>query len=275
MAKRKRLLFVDDEAGIRHTLPAILEHRGFEVVSVGTVADAITAIGRSRFEVLISDLNIGEPGDGFTVVSAMRRVHPQCRAFILTGYPDFDSALRAIRNQVDDYLVKPTDPDRLVDVIEQQLTRPRPTPYGPLKETSQLLLELQPQISQSFVEGLRRRSEFRVLELSEAELAEPLPLIIAELVHRVKTGVEELSQQALTAAVAYGTLRQQQGYSVAMLVTEGHILQRVISKTLQANLLRLEMSTVIADMIRIGEALNSYSEEALHGFGRASLLHTA
>jgi ActR/RegA family two-component response regulator len=40
-----------------------------------------------HFDVLISDLNIGHPADGFVVVSAMRRTQPDTLTFILTGYP--------------------------------------------------------------------------------------------------------------------------------------------------------------------------------------------
>src|SRR5256885_5594034 len=55
----------------------------------------------SDLDVLISDLNIGEDGDGFLVVSAMRHVQPGCTNFILTGYPAFETALQAIHNQVE------------------------------------------------------------------------------------------------------------------------------------------------------------------------------
>jgi YesN/AraC family two-component response regulator len=36
-------------------------------------------------------------------------MQPKCVTLILTGYPGFDSALKALRNQVDDYLIKPAD----------------------------------------------------------------------------------------------------------------------------------------------------------------------
>ena len=84
------------------TLSAILSRFGFDVTSAADVPEALSLIANRKFDVLISDLNIGEPGDGFTVVSAMRRVQPEAATFILTGYPDFESALLAIRNQVDD-----------------------------------------------------------------------------------------------------------------------------------------------------------------------------
>lgn len=89
---KKRFLFVDDEANIRLTLPAILETRGFTVTVASSVAEALSAIQHLPFDILLSDLNIGQPGDGFKVVSAMRRIQPQAATFILTGYPDFESA---------------------------------------------------------------------------------------------------------------------------------------------------------------------------------------
>src|SRR5882757_4787173 len=110
-----RILFVDDEAGIRNTLKPILEYHGFEVTVASTVPEALEHMNHAGFEVLLSDLNIGQPGDGFTVVSAMRRVQPEAATFILTGYPDFESALLAIRNQVDDYLTKPAEVNNLID----------------------------------------------------------------------------------------------------------------------------------------------------------------
>jgi len=83
----KTVLFVDDEPSIRLTLAAILRQSGFEVSVAATVDEALREINTQYFDALISDLNIGEPGDGFTVLSAMRRVQPTCINLILTGYP--------------------------------------------------------------------------------------------------------------------------------------------------------------------------------------------
>src|SRR5438132_2152875 len=101
-----RILFVDDEEAIRITLSAVLSKYGYQVDVAATVSEALSRIASDRFDVLIADLNVGQPGDGFTVVSAMRRTQPDCVTFILTGYPVFETALEAIRSQVDDYLFK-------------------------------------------------------------------------------------------------------------------------------------------------------------------------
>ncbi len=74
-----------------------------------------------KFDVLISDLNIGEDGHGFTVIRAMRKAHPNCVAILLTGYPAFETAVQAIDDEVDGYLVKPADIDSLVSTIERKL----------------------------------------------------------------------------------------------------------------------------------------------------------
>ena len=58
---RPRFLFVDDDESIRQTLPVILTREGFECTTVAGVSEAIAEISRQRFEMLLSDLNIGEP----------------------------------------------------------------------------------------------------------------------------------------------------------------------------------------------------------------------
>src|SRR5215467_1347125 len=113
----EKLLFVDDDYSIRETLPAILSSHGFEVTVAENVPEAIARINEQQFDVLLADLHIGEPGDGFTVVSTMRRLQPQARTYILTGYPDFASALEAIRRQVDGYLIKPADVKTLLETV--------------------------------------------------------------------------------------------------------------------------------------------------------------
>src|SRR5215469_2349736 len=100
-----RILFVDDEETIRITLGEVLRVQGYEVTTVSTVAEALVQITSNPFDVLIADLNIGQPGDGFTIVSAMRSTQPDCATFILTAYPALETALQAIRSQVDDYLI--------------------------------------------------------------------------------------------------------------------------------------------------------------------------
>src|SRR5215831_1214755 len=170
MQQRKtRILFADDEPGIRLTLPLILEQEGFEVSVAATVGEALACINRDSFDVLLADLNIGEKGDGFTLISAMRRVQPSAVTLILTGYPDFESALQAIRSQVDDYLTKPTDLNQLVATIRQQTANPRRTAPLQVKRVSTILRERADEIVAEWLNETKQNPTLASVELSTQE----------------------------------------------------------------------------------------------------------
>ena len=116
------MLFVDDEPSIRLTLPLILEEQGFQVRVADSIPSALQQVSSHKFDVLLSDLNISAPRDGFVVVKAARAANPLCIAILLTGYPDFDSAVEGINCGIDGYLVKPTDIEKLLTILRQKLT---------------------------------------------------------------------------------------------------------------------------------------------------------
>lgn len=125
MAKQRcgktRILFVDDEASIRLTLPRVLAKFGFDVTSVGTVNDALAAIQSDQFDILLSDLNLPQPNAGFTVIEAMRKTQPRCINFILTGYPADESFRRANGHGVADYFIKPVEIEEMVETMKKKL----------------------------------------------------------------------------------------------------------------------------------------------------------
>lgn len=117
----KRLLFVDDEPGIRETLPVILRRYGFEVTVAGKLSEALEEIRRQQFDVLLCDLNIEHEYDGYHVVRAIRAIDPSCIAIILTAYANLESAIEGIHHGVDDYIRKPITTDALVAVLAEKL----------------------------------------------------------------------------------------------------------------------------------------------------------
>src|ERR1700692_2545442 len=109
--RKARILFVDDEASIRLTLPRVLAKFGFDITSVGTVENALAEIRTEKFDILLSDLNLPEPNAGFTVIEAMRKAQPRCINFILTGYPADETFRRAHGQGVAHYFTKPVEID--------------------------------------------------------------------------------------------------------------------------------------------------------------------
>jgi ActR/RegA family two-component response regulator len=151
------------------TMPVILQAQGFDATSVGTVAEALAEIAAHLFDVLIADLNIGQPGDGFTVVSAMRRTQPDCINFILTGYPAIEAALRAISSQVDEVLVKPMDAPKMMAAIEHRLRERKPTGAFQTKRLSNILHDKRDEICQRVLVAMKGDPELAALPLSDDE----------------------------------------------------------------------------------------------------------
>lgn len=125
MAKQRcpkaRVLFVDDEASIRLTLPRVLAKFGFDVTSVGFLDDALAAIQCDEFDILLSDLNLPETNAGFTVIEAMRKAQPRCINFILTGYPADETLRRANGHNVAHYFMKPVEIEEMVGMMKKKL----------------------------------------------------------------------------------------------------------------------------------------------------------
>jgi ActR/RegA family two-component response regulator len=266
-----RILFVDDEAGIRKTLQIILEQHGFQVTAAATVPEALEHLNHATFDVLLSDLNIGQPGDGFTVVSAMRRVQPEAATFILTGYPDFDTALQAIRGQVDDYLLKPTDVPTLIHAIKRRLENRRPVPpERPLKRVSELMQESLGEITGRWLSLVKEHAEIADIPISDKDRIDHLPSVIKEMAKRVDVDADTTTEDAKSAAMRHGKDRARQGYNIPLIVIEMRLLQHVLSTVLQHNLIRMDLSTVIGDMMQVGESLQEQLEFSIRGFQQSA-----
>jgi len=261
-----KLLFVDDESAIRLTLAAILEQEGFEVKTAASVREAIELINKEAFDVLISDLNIGQPGDGFTVVSVMRRVQPDAVTLILTGYPDFESALRAIRSQVDDYLTKPADIQSLVADLKHKLQNRRPIRQVVVRRSPELILDNLLELLQHWLVAVAKDEQLRKLPLDTKERINNLSEILAGVCGQVMNGSATLDEATARLAAEHGVSRFDAGYRAELILAESRWLQRQIGHFLQQNLLAIDLSTLIPDVMSIVDLLTVATEESIRSF---------
>jgi YesN/AraC family two-component response regulator len=252
------------------TLPLILEQEGFEVSVAATVAEALAYINRDSFDVLLADLNIGERGDGFTLISAMRRVQPSAVTLILTGYPDFETALQAIRNQVDDYLTKPTSVKHLVETIKEKSKQPRRVTPLQVKRVSTIMRESVDEITDEWLKEGSQNTLLSSVRLSKKERLDHISLIIEELAKRIEAGPNVIANSEKKGAARHGQERYEQGYTVRRIAVEARLLHMVISRVLHKHLLSIDMSTCISDMMLMGEGLHEEFEESIRAFEEQS-----
>jgi ActR/RegA family two-component response regulator len=263
-----RVLFVDDESLIRRTLPEILRRHGYDVTAVESVSEALAQITSAQFDVLISDLNIGHPGDGFTVVSAMRRTQPQCVTLIMTGYPGFDSALEAIRSQVDDYLIKPAIIPSLIKLIEQKLQNPISISDAATKRISQILREETFEITQRALREMKSDPALGAIRITDEERIEFTPRTLEELATMLESPEpdDDARERLIQGATMRGTRRYQLGYTLPLLATYVRLLERAIYDVIHEHMRSLNLSYFMFDLKRLNDTLGLQLEHTLMAF---------
>jgi len=258
----KRLLFVDDEPSIRLTLPPILEKAGFDVHVAESVADALFEINSFQFDALVTDLNIGEEGDGFLVASGMRHIQPNCTVFILTGYPAFETALQAIHSQVDDYLVKPVEINSLVNALKAKLENP--TGKLEAKRISALLKENSAQLQTGILAALKR--DAKASSNSFDELAGFLSGFVNAVIELMDQESDKPKADALRSAAQYGQWRSRGGASAANVAKDFRVIEEAAYQLIQKNLTVTDLLPLISDLKRLGMGLNLLMEQSLQPF---------
>jgi ActR/RegA family two-component response regulator len=265
-SQRKRVLFVDDEASIRLTLPAILERAGFEVRVAEDITDAIFEINTHPFNILITDLNVGEDGDGFLVASTMRHVQPDCATFILTGYPAFETALQAIQCHVDDYLVKPVDVQSLIDTLRKKLEERQGRLPGVGKQLPQLLHDN----TQVVLEAVKRESNRLGTSALLPDLDGYWGKLLATLTEHVRENRDTLTKEGARLAGTYGEAVRQTGFPISTVTSQFRLMGQCIYETLQKMISEMEPAGIIAALRRLNLVENLLLEATLEGFLKGS-----
>ena len=262
MEKTKpEILFVDDEESIRATLPLVLESFGFKVTAAASTSDAIRLIRDQPFDALVADLNIDRQGDGFTIVRAMRSTQPEASTFILTGYPESETALEAIRQQVDEYFVKPADVREIAQAIEHKLHKKRPTARMERARLADLVRQHRDQLVKAWLAELGTDLDIAAIKLSESQRKDHLPALLDQVLAAGKG-----SPESRGAAAQHGQARAKQGYTIPMLLREARALHKVLGLFVQEHQSKIAVNHLVSDMTRIFESIDLLGEESAESF---------
>ncbi len=258
------LLFVDDEESIRLTLPLLLEPHGLKVTVAKSVSEALRLMTQRPFDVLIADLNIDREGDGFTVVSAMRSTHPHAATFILTGYPAFETALEAIRKQVDGYFIKPSDADEIVSAIKARLNDQTRQPRAAAKRLADFIEQNRDSIVERWLTEVKNDQQLATIRISDADRKDHVPRLLNHAVAIMRG--QEPSADMREASSLHGETRARQGYTLVLLLREAKLLRKVVGVFIQEHLLEIVLSYVVSDMTRMYESFDGLLEDSVQAF---------
>ena len=117
-----RILVVDDEDRVREGLCWTLRMTGYHVDDAPAGAQALAALTRAAFDLMLLDMNMPAM-DGVAVMQRARALQPDLAIIVLTGHGTLDSAIAAVKWGASDYLLKPVSSQSLHAAVSAALAR--------------------------------------------------------------------------------------------------------------------------------------------------------
>ncbi|HWO42933.1 MAG TPA: sigma-54 dependent transcriptional regulator [Candidatus Eisenbacteria bacterium] len=116
------ILLAEDESLNRKNIAQVLQEEGYTVYQAETGTEAIEAIDKLDFDLVLSDYKM--PGvDGLGILQHVRDVAPQTMFILMTGYASVDSAVKAFRLGAHDYILKPVVLEDVLQKVSRLLER--------------------------------------------------------------------------------------------------------------------------------------------------------
>ena len=158
MALNGHILIIDDEAALRQTLTRILQRAGLQVTSAASGQEGLAYLAQQSFDLVYLDIRMPDM-NGMEVLKIVHASHPELPVVLFTAQPDLSSALEALRQGATDYLLKPLQPQDIVERTRAILAR---------RQTERRKLEIQAQI-----EALQAELRSLTADVSPPDRADP------------------------------------------------------------------------------------------------------
>jgi two-component system, NtrC family, C4-dicarboxylate transport response regulator DctD len=126
MTTNAPVLFVDDEAPLRHAATQALMLADLAALPCETGPEALSHLDRDFPGILVTDIRM--PGmDGLTLMAEALKIDPELPVILVTGHGDVDLAVASMKGGAYDFLEKPYAPARLVEAVGRALEKRRLT----------------------------------------------------------------------------------------------------------------------------------------------------
>ena len=244
MPETDSILVVEDEAGTRATLSAILEDAGYEVTGLEKGTEAQEMIRSHSFNVIITDIRLPDVG-GLEILELAKEINPDVAVIMMTGYASIETAVNAVNEGAYAYFVKPINPDEIKTTItnalkQQRLSLENKRLVESLQRSNKLLFEANEELKRA----TQLKSEF--LANMSHELRTPLNVIIgfSELMmDRVPGKINEEQRQCLSDI-------SDSSHRLLNLVNEVLDLSRIESGKMEFKLENVALTEVIESLTR-------------------------
>jgi DNA-binding NtrC family response regulator len=114
------ILVVDDDEGVRTILSSVLSQEGYLVEAVENGKQAVKTCEKSLFDIALIDIELPDM-KGTELLNKLKRIQPKMIRIIITGHPSLESAMKAVNERADGYVLKPFQVPELLEKIRRIL----------------------------------------------------------------------------------------------------------------------------------------------------------
>jgi len=158
MSAHNRVMFVDDEDGVRMSYDRYFSGHGFDVETAENGANAVTHLRNDPVDVVVADLKMPVM-NGVQLLEWIHEEQPDTRFILLTGYGNEEVEERVRSLGAYEYLNKPISPDTLAAVVTAAMHLPVEVEEAAVVETEvEAVVEAEPVAEPETVKGPARRT---------------------------------------------------------------------------------------------------------------------
>src|SRR6188474_3787331 len=117
-----KVLIVDDERSIRHTLRDILEFEKYDVDEACDGMEALVKIKQNPYDVIILDIKMPKM-DGMDALDKIQEIARETPVVMISGHASIDTAVEAVKKGAFDFISKPPDLNRLLITLRNAMDK--------------------------------------------------------------------------------------------------------------------------------------------------------
>ncbi len=117
---KKKILVIDDEAGIRDLCGELLEREGYSTFFASDGREGAGRLAGDKFDLIILDIQMPLM-DGFDTIRAIREKDKNVPVVVMTGFATVENAVRALKSGASDFIVKPFVLKDFLDTVKDNL----------------------------------------------------------------------------------------------------------------------------------------------------------
>ncbi len=127
LLKNASILVVDDDVDVLTAMKMLLKSQVKEVVIEKNPNNLLSRIKNNKFDLVILDMNyncvVNTGNEGIYWLGKIKEINPEIDVIVVTAYGDLDLAIKSLKNDASDFLIKPWKNDKLIEAIQESISK--------------------------------------------------------------------------------------------------------------------------------------------------------